>query len=145
MADLPIGSIIMFDRVTPPVGWYDCNGATYGGITTPNLMGLFPKGVPTGGNLGAIGGSPTHSHANQNTSTASHGHGKSTGNSTVTATPMVDGIWSGNTYQGVESHGHPIEIEALSAQNPHVHTIPDSDAGSSMPPYIRLRYIMRCE
>ena len=67
MADLPVGSIVMFDGVTPPTGWYNCDGSTHSGIVTPNLIGRFPKGVPSGGTLGETGGSDTHDHSNLDT------------------------------------------------------------------------------
>lgn len=145
MADLPIGSIVMFDGVTPPVGWYDCDGSTHSGVVTPNLIGRFPKGVPSGGTLGATGGSGTHSHTNLDSGYQTHGHTATSGNSSVASSPSVGNIWGGNTYSGVKEHQHLLSISASSSQGSHKHTVPNTDSGSSMPPYIRLRYIMRCE
>ena len=145
MADLPIGSIIMFDGTTLPVGWYDCDGASHGGVTTPNLVGRFPKGVPSGGTLGATGGSSTHSHSNLDTGYQTHGHAATSGNSGAASGTTVSNIVSGSTYTGVSGHQHLLSVSALSNQNSHKHTVPNTDSGSSMPPYIRLRYIMRCE
>lgn len=144
MMDLPIGAIVMFDGSSPPPGWYDCDGGTYAGITTPNLIGAFPRGVPAGGNLGASGGTATHNHGNQNTGTATHGHGAASTNSGTT-TQRVGGIWGGSTFTVVEDHQHLITAAALTNQANHFHTMPATSAASSMPPYIRLRYIMRCE
>jgi len=145
MADLPVGSIVMFDGVTPPTGWYDCDGSTHSGIVTPNLIGRFPKGVPSGGTLGETGGSDTHVHSNLDTGYATHGHGAVSGNSGEADGTTVSGVWSGSTSSGVDGHQHLLSVAALSNQNPHAHTTPNTAAGSSMPPYIRLRYIMRCE
>ena len=145
MADLPIGSIIMFDGITPPVGWYDCDGSTHSGVVTPNLIGRFPKGVPSGGTLGAIGGSSTHTHTNLDTGYQTHGHATTSANSGAASGSSVGNIWSGSTYTGVKEHQHLLSIAALTNQNSHKHTSPNTVAGSSMPPYIRLRYIMRCE
>lgn len=145
MADLPVGSIIMFNGTTPPIGWYDCDGASHGGITTPNLIGRFPKGVPSGGTLGATGGSSTHTHSNLVTGYATHGHAAVNGTSTAASGTSVNEIWAGTTYSGVGAHQHTLSISALSSQNSHQHTVPDTNSGSSLPPYIRLRYIMRCE
>lgn len=145
MADLPVGSIVMFDGVTPPTGWYNCDGATHSGIVTPNLIGRFPEGVPSGGTLGETGGSDTHIHSNPDTGYTTHGHGATSGNSGEADGTTISGVWSGSTYSGVGGHQHLLSIAALSNQNSHKHTTPNTAAGSSMPPYIRLRYIMRCE
>jgi microcystin-dependent protein len=145
MADLPIGSIVMFDGANPPVGWYDCDGSTHSGITTPNLIGRFPKGVPSGGTLGATGGSSTHTHTNLDTGYQTHGHAAASANSSVGSTPSVGNIWGGSTYSGVGQHQHLLSISALSSQDSHKHTVPNTASSSSLPPYIRLRYIMRCE
>ncbi len=145
MADLPIGSIVMFDGVTPPVGWYDCDGSTHSGVVTPNLIGAFPKGVPSGGTLGATGGSDTHSHTNLDTGYQTHGHTATSENSGAASGTTIGDIWAGSTYSGVAGHQHLLSVAALSNQNSHKHTTPNTAAGSSMPPYIRLRYIMRCE
>ena len=145
MADLPIGSIVMFSGTTPPVGWYDCDGSTHSGVVTPNLIGRFPKGVPSGGTLGATGGSSTHTHTNLDTGLQTHGHAQVSGTTVTASGTTVSEIWGGGTTSGVGSHTHPITIAALTNQNSHKHTTPNTAAGSSMPPYIRLRYIMRCE
>ena len=145
MADLPVGSIVMFDGVTPPTGWYNCDGSTHSGVVTPNLIGRFPKGVPSGGTLGEVGGSDTHVHSNLDTGYATHGHGATSGNSGGADGATISGVWSGSTYSGVGQHQHLLSVAALSSQNSHKHTTPNTAAGSSMPPYIRLRYIMRCE
>lgn len=145
MADLPIGSIVMFDGVTPPVGWYDCDGSTHSGVVTPNLIGAFPKGVPSGGTLGATGGSDTHSHTNSDTGYQTHGHTATSANSGAAVGSSIGNIWDGSTHSGVKEHQHLLSISALSSQDSHKHTVPNTDSGSSMPPYIRLRYIMRCE
>jgi len=145
MADLPVGSIVMFDGVTPPTGWYNCDGSTHSGIVTPNLIGRFPKGVPSGGTLGETGGSDTHDHPNLDTGYATHGHGATSGNSGGADGTTISGVWSGSTYSGVAGHQHLLSVAALSSQNSHKHTTPNTAAGSSIPPYIRLRYIMRCE
>lgn len=145
MAALPIGSIVMFDGVTPPVGWYDCDGSSHSGVTTPNLIGKFPKGVPAGGTLGETGGSSTHVHSNADSGSQTHGHAQISGNSPGAVGDTVSGVWVGSTYSGVEGHQHLLTIAALTNQDEHEHTMPNTDAGSSLPPYIRLRYIMRCE
>jgi len=145
MADLPIGAIIMFDGITPPVGWYDCDGSTHSGVVTPNLIGRFPKGVPSGGTLGATGGSATHSHTNLDSGYQTHGHAATSANSGAASGSSVGNIWSGSTYTGVKEHQHLLSIAALTNQNSHNHPVPNTASGSSLPPYIRLRYIMRCE
>ena len=145
MADLPIGSIVMFDGVTPPVGWYDCDGSTHSGITTPNLVGRFVKGVPVAGTLGTTGGSTTHIHTNLDTGYQTHGHAATSGNSGMDSGTSVYDIWQGSTYSGVETHQHLVSASAVSNQFSHTHTVPNTSTGSSMPYHIRLRFIMRCE
>ena len=143
MADLPIGSIVMFDGAVLPVGWYDCDGAIHAGIQTPNLIGKFPKGVPAGGSLGETGGSPTHVHSNVNTGNASHGHPESSVSSGASDSP-VGNIWAGTT-AGLYTHYHMVTIAAIVNSVLHGHSMPDTDAVSSLPPNISLRFIMRCE
>jgi hypothetical protein len=145
MAELPIGSIIMFDGVTPPVGWYDCDGGSYAGVQTPNLVGAFPLGVPaSGGSLGAAGGASTHTHTNLSTGNATHGHAAASGNSGSASGQAVNNIWSGAA-TGLAGHNHLLSVGAVTGAESHNHTVPNTDAATSMPPYIRLRYIMRCE
>lgn len=145
MADLPIGSIVMFSGTTPPAGWYDCDGASHSGVVTPNLIGKFPTSVPSGGTLGATGGSDTHIHTNLDTGYQTHGHAQVSGTTVTASGTTVSEIWGGDTTSGVGSHTHPITIAALTNQDSHKHTMPNTAAGTSLPPYIRLRYIMRCE
>lgn len=146
MSALPIGSIVLFDGATPPAGWYDCDGSTQNGLVTPNLIGAFPRGVlASGGSLGATGGATTHSHTNSASGYTAHGHAASGSNSGVSSGTTVGNIWGGNTYTGVAGHQHFTSSPALSSQANHQHTIPGTDTATSMPPYIRLRYIIRCE
>lgn len=144
MADLPIGSIIMFDGATLPAGWFDCDGSTHGGIETPNLIGKFPMGVPSGGTLGAFGGAATHVHTNLDTGYQTHGHAATSANTGVSS-GSVGGIWAGSSYYGLAEHQHTVSIGAVSESTSHKHTVPDTVEASSLPPNISLRYIMRCE
>lgn len=145
MAELPIGSIIMFDGSSLPAGWYDCDGSEHGGVTTPNLIGSFPRGVlASGGSLGATGGAATHTHTNSDTGTATHGHSAASANSGNASGSSVGSVWYGAAI-GLGSHQHLISAGAVSGAESHAHTVPNTDAATSMPPYIRLRYIMRCE
>lgn len=145
MADLPVGSIVMFDGTSLPVGWYDCDGSTHSGIVTPNLIGVFPKGVlVSGGSLGATGGVSTHSHSNPSTAGNTHSHG-SVSKVSSGQNGNQDGVASGSTHQGFINHTHNVTISNVNSPANHAHTTPNTAAGSSMPPYIRLRYIMRCE
>lgn len=141
MADLPIGSIVMFDGFTPPAGWHDCDGDN----GTPNLIGAFPMGVPSGGTLGATGGSETHVHPNADTGYQTHGHAEATANSGVSTGSSVPKIWAGSAAFGLDEHQHEVSIPAVTGSISHKHPVPDTAPASSMPPNIRLRYIMRCE
>jgi len=143
--DLPIGTIVMFDGANLPAGWFDCDGAEHNGATTPNLIDAFPRGVlASGGSLGASSGSATHSHTNVNAGNAVHGHASASGN-TGGASSLIGNLWSGNDHPVVAGHFHLITAAALSDQENHAHTVPNTNAASSLPPNIRLRYIMRCE
>lgn len=145
MAELPIGSIIMFDGSSLPVGWYDCDGGSYAGVQTPNLVGAFPLGVlASGGSLGATGGASTHTHTNLATGNATHGHNAASGNSGSASGTTIAKIWDGAAI-GLAGHNHLLSVGAVSNAESHSHTMPNTDAATSMPPYIRLRYIMRCE
>ena len=144
--DLPIGSIIMFDGATLPVGWYDCDGTPHNGITTPNLINSFPRGASTGGSHGVSDGNATHTHTNVDTGNATHGHGSksittSGANETVPTWGWA-GVWNHFTSG---SHTHSVTINAVSGEVSHSHTIPTTEPASSLPPNISLRYIMRCE
>lgn len=141
--DLPIGSIVLFKNSTLPAGWYDCDGGTYGGVVTPNLIGAFPKGVPAAGTLGTTGGAATHVHTNSDTGNATHGHGAQSVNSGGSGNAV--GNISSSASNGVNAHVHSISEGAVSSLASHAHTVPDTDAASSLPPNISLRYIMRCE
>lgn len=143
MADLPIGSIVMFDGATPPAGWYDCDGSTHGGIQTPNLIGKFPRGVPSGGSLGATGGSTTHIHANPDTAYQTHGHPE-TSLASNNRVGTVSNVWAGSNY-AIDEHTHLVTIAAVINQVNHKHTMPNTGDASSLPPNISLRFIMRCE
>lgn len=142
--DLPIGTIIMYDGTTLPYGWYDCDGGTYNGLVTPDLIGSFPRGVPSAGTLGATGGSVTHDHSNSNTGNASHGHAGKT-DSTGGRVGTIGSNWAGGSYETVNDHNHTITVAAITGAEIHNHTMPNTDEASSLPPYIRLRYIIRCE
>ena len=143
--DLPIGSIVMFTGNGMSVGWYVCDGGTYAGIVTPNLVGAFPKGVPAAGTLGVTGGATTHVHTNSNTGYADHGHAATSANTGGFDGNPVSDIWAGGSDAGVNTHTHPISEGAVSGQASHAHTVPNTDAASSLPPNISLRYFMRCE
>ena len=142
--DFPVRSIVLFDGATLPVGWYDCDGTAHNNITTPNLLGKFPKGVPSGGTLGATG-TGIHTHTNVNTGEASHGHA---GKNVTTSQPSGDistWAWAGYNQYVSASHNHTVSISAVASGSPHSHTMPNAEPATSLPPNIRLRYIMRCE
>ena len=144
MADLPIGSIVMFDGATLPAGWYDCDGSSHAGVTTPNLIGKFPRGVPIGGTLGATAGASTHTHANLDTGNQTHGHAGTSSNSGQSGAD-VGGIWAGTYAYGLANHQHLLTAPAVTGAQSHKHTMPNAESATSLPPNISLRYIMRCE
>lgn len=138
---IPVGAIIMLDGVIAnrPTGFELCNGT--GG--TPDLRSKFIYGAASDGDLGATGGGSTHTHTNPATGAGgSHSHtiGLTSGNS-------ADGdIHWASTYEGVQvaagAHTHSINTNTDTDAN-HTHSVNDTQAGSNLPAYMKLYFVMR--
>lgn len=55
-SQVPQGAIVLWSSTNLPTGWVECNGQTVNGITTPDMRGLFVRGVDSENTVGATGG-----------------------------------------------------------------------------------------
>jgi len=126
---LPSGVIVMWSGTlaTIPSGWSLCDGS--GG--TPDLRGKFIYGTLAGVDPGDTGGAVTHTHGPGSYATPAHNHGGVTG----------------STSGAIHSGDYPNIVVSE-----HTHTIPEqaiasitgtSAAGSSLPPYFKLAFIIK--
>lgn len=133
----PVGGIVPFSKPAAniPTGWYICDGTN----GTPDLRGMFIYGATDDTDLLSTGGAVTHVHTNPSTNNAgSHTHtaGGQTGGPSATASAT-----SGAANVASSGHHHHISFSTESAGS-HSHTIGDTTAGSSLPPYVKLYFIM---
>jgi len=151
ISTLSIGSIIGWSLSTIPDGWVICDGNN----GTPNLNDKFVRCANTDGDLGETGGSNTHQHTG-NPSVGSDGAG-SHYHSTVSNKRIADTAGSASNdaaepwpYDpplqnvGTTSHSHEIEYYLGSGNEAdHNHSMPDTENAEAIPPYVKIRYIMR--
>ena len=140
-AVVPVGGIIMFDAVigNRPEGFNLCNGATYDTFTTPDLRDRFIWTAGEDAQVNNQGGSLTHTHGNDNVVAAGqHAHNASA--KTAGASTSNNGYTSGISASG----GHDHTVSAVTDADPdHIHTLGDTGTGSTLPPFLRLYYLMR--
>ena len=76
--DFPVGAIIIWSGSDKnvPAGQEICDGKN----GTPNLSGLFPRGVDDNNPVGKVGGNKTHTHAFEVNATVSYQTRKADGN-----------------------------------------------------------------
>lgn len=145
----PIGSMTMWAGLAAsvPSGWLLCDGSEYdpttipalaavlstrfntggetpGYIRVPDLRSRFPMGAATDPDVGSLGGAATHTH---------------------TVSSATTGITAGiinNAQRQVAAVGlNTAAAQAPTINDPgHTHT---TGAGSSIPPYIGIHYIIR--
>lgn len=137
---LPVGGILMWDRPigSAPDGCQICNGSD----DTPDLRDKFIYGAASDGDVGAGGGTETHVHANPDSGSAgAHSHSYTVGTGGAPSSSGVSGYPEGTTVAG-GGHTH-----TMSGNTPgeagHSHTIGNTGAGSSLPPFLKLYFIMR--
>lgn len=136
----PIGSIIMWYKpiAERPAGWELCDGTN----NTPDLQDKFVKGAAADGDRGAVpGSSATHVHANQNAAGADdHNHSVPVTLSGVSGGNY--GSYGGSYVAAGQSHQHTY-TGGSSNSGTHQHTIPNTNNGDSLPPFVQIYFIMK--
>ncbi len=118
---IPVGSIIMWNSATAPVGWSLCDGTN----GTPDLRNRFVLGVSSNHGLGQTGGEEAHTLSVNEMPNHSHSF----------ALPQGDANWNnggGNGFWG-GSWGRGINTNAVGGGAAH----------NNMPPFYALSYIMK--
>jgi len=150
-AGLPIGAIMIWSGAVGniPSGWYECNGGTHNGYTTPDLRSRFV--IAAGGTyaVGATGGAtsytPTGSmtisgHAITVDELPSHTHtylDKS-------QNPAGCSSYLGTAYAAIIT-GTTTMREQTSGNETHTHSATITfNSIDLMPPYYAIYYIMKC-
>jgi len=142
-SDFPIGAVVAYFRAvaTIPAGWHVCDGGTYDGTVTPDLRGQFIYGSTDDDDNLDTGGTATHTHTNSNTgSVSSHTH-NATGN-TGSPNAVSQAYPGGGLSVAASGHSHSYNITTQGA-GAHSHTVGNTSAGSSLPPYVKLYWITR--
>jgi hypothetical protein len=114
--------IVGYAQTGTPTGWRDCDGGTQNGVTVPNLIGKFLKGVPNiSTDPGGTGGSDNHAHD------VSHSHGSTN---------------SGDQWVKYDNDDEP---KSDFADNHHTHTVGSasltSGAATNHPANQTIRYL----
>lgn len=142
----PVGTIIFTDQVTIPDKWNICDGGTYDGIVTPDLIGRFIRACNIDAQLKAIGGAETHVHplsASNTASGGSHGHANVVGQSATPSGTFPSTAGSGGINFATASHVHDITV-SITSGGAHVHTLPaNTGSANHVPQHIALCPIMR--
>lgn len=128
-----VGAIAMTTEATLPVGWVLCDGNN----GTPNLGTNFIKCHTTAGNTG---GASTHTHPNHSHTHTSPSHSHT--GTTDTGTPSSRTADGGNsaTQASLNSHTHSLSTDSVVATYANADIV--FDAGSSIPAYLEVKYIM---
>lgn len=101
-----------------PSGFAKCDGGTYNGVTTPNLLGKYLRGIPnTATEPGTTGGAVDHVH------NCAHTHG-------TDGPPMGPDTGCGGTWPAAAGHGHTLNASAF-----------DSSRTDHQPPNITVHWI----
>lgn len=122
---LPTGTILMWSGsiASIPAGFVLCNGAN----GTPDLRDRFVVGAGSTYAVDATGGASTHTH-------------------NLTISNASSGVTLNEVAQNVNADATPPNCltDATSINDPgHTHAGSTADAGSSLPPYYALAYIMK--
>lgn len=139
MAELPIGSIVLWGNDTIPTGWQVCDGTN----GTPNLIGNFIKGAADG-ELGQTGGAASHNHTNSVGSRSDHNHG---GSVSINIQTSGGSVWanSGTTsdFDSPSTHGHSDKTVTLYSGGAHTHSMGNTSYENNIPLSVKRVFIMR--
>jgi len=124
---LPSGTIVMWSGPinSVPAGWVLCNGQN----GTPDLQDQFIRGVKTGENPGAGGGSTSHNHV-----VNSHNHSLPANTGDRKGSGGYFGIGADHGLTG--NHSHPLGGSTGSSA-------PGTSTQNHLPPYYKLAFIMK--
>lgn len=139
-SEVPVNGILMWDDAIAdaPSGFSLCNGS--GG--TPDLRSKFIYGASIDGDVGDTGGATTHTHANADAGGAgAHSHTMNLTSGAADSDQDVSG-YSGGTTVAAGGHTHGLSATANTDAD-HTHTLSNTGAGSSLPSYLMLYFIMR--
>lgn len=139
----PVGGILMWDDdiAEAPEGFYLCDGEAHDSLTTPDLRDDFIYSASADGHVGAAGGAETHVHGNSVTGAAgAHSHGMSVNVGGSASSKNASGYEGTQVASG--GHGHGLSATSNADDN-HNHTLGNTLAASSLPPYLMLYFVMR--
>lgn len=139
-APLPVGGILMWDNpiASRPNGCQTCDGAN----GTPDLRDKFIYGAAVDADVNAVGGSDTHVHGNASTGNGGgHSHTVSIGTGSSGSSSGVSGYAAGVDVSA-GNHTHD-SSGSTSTEAAHAHTVDNTGAASSLPPYLKLYFVMR--
>jgi hypothetical protein len=134
---VPLGGIILWSGLIAniPANWHICDGTN----GTPNLQDNFVIGAGNNYPVYLTGGATTHTHTfSGNTETGTTGTGTTGTASDNTSTAQGSCLVNCNV---MTTTGHTHSIPGLTI--PALSYSGTTDAGSSLPPYYALAYIMR--
>ena len=122
-----------------PSGWVLCDGSN----DTPDLRSHFVMGASSDGEVNTTSGSNTHLHSSAPSLASGGGHSHSFSGTTNSQTGgTVAGSGYSGSYRKSISHSHSYSGTAAIG-GAHTHTVGASESSSSLPPYVKLYYIMK--
>jgi hypothetical protein len=137
---VPVNGILMWDDAIAdaPSGFSICDGS--GG--TLDLRDKFVYGASADDEIGDTGGATTHTHTNADSGAAgAHTHSINLTSGAAESDQNVSGF-SGGTTVAQGGHTHGVSATSDTDAN-HTHTLSNTVAGSSLPAYLMLYFIMR--
>lgn len=135
-SSFPVGGVVPFWKPAAqiPAGWQICDGTN----GTPDLRAFFIYGATDDTDLLGTGGAETHVHTNPSTNSAgSHTHTASgkTGGPSATASATAG---AANVASPTHTHNYSFTTSSGGA---HSHAVADTEAASSLPPYVKMYLI----
>lgn len=133
----------------PDTSWHICNGETVNGHATPDLRDRFVVGAGGSYAAGSKGGAATHTHGYS--AVPSHTHTMGSGGAhthRLYAGGQTSSDKSGYRYGQISPQAW--QSTGVESAGAHTHTInatgvasPETDSGSSLPPYVALVWVMK--